>query len=245
VTGASGLIGGILLEGLAGSRQIQGLDRRSGQNTDLAVDMRHLSDVAAAFAGVDTVIDLAANPRFDASWEEMYANNLQATINAFEAARRTGVRRVIFASSNHVTGLAERDEPFASIVAGRYEGLDPASVPRLTTDGPIRPDGPYGIAKAMGEATGRYYAEEHGLSVVCLRIGSVNREDRATNPREFSTLLSHRDLVQLVRCAVDAPDTVRFGVYYGASANRWCIWDLDNARRELGYEPLDDAERWR
>jgi nucleoside-diphosphate-sugar epimerase len=239
------LIGGILLGGLGGSRQIQGLDQRSGATTDVVVDMRHLGDVVGAFAGIDTVVDLAANPRFDASWEEIYTNNLQATINAFEAARVTGVRRVIFASSNHVTGLAERDEPFASIVAGRYDQLDHATVARLTTEDPIRADGPYGIAKAMGEAAGRYYAEEHGMSVVCLRIGSVNREDRPTNAREFSTLLSHRDLLQLVQCAVDAPGTVRFGVYFGVSGNRWRIWDIDNARRELGYEPLDDAERWR
>jgi nucleoside-diphosphate-sugar epimerase len=207
--------------------------------------MRRQEDAAAAFRGTDTVIDLAADPRDDASWDDVRANNLPATLNALEAARMAGVRRLIFASSNHVTGLAERDEPYASVVAGRYQNLDPATLPRLRTDAPVRPDGPYGIAKAMGEAAGRFYAEEHGMSVICLRIGSLHRENRPMNVRSYATFLSHRDLLGLVGACVAAPDGLRFGIYYGVSANRWRIWDIENAERELHYGPLDDAERWR
>ena len=78
--------------------------------------------------------------------------------------------------------MYERDEPYASIVAGRYDGLDPDDLPRLTADAPIRPDGPYGIGKAFGEAAARYYAEEFGLSVICLRIGTVNAREPAREP---------------------------------------------------------------
>jgi uronate dehydrogenase len=245
ITGANGLVGGVLLEGLRRTHSVRGLDIRPGGRADLIVDMRRQEDAAAAFLGADTVIDLAANSRADASWEDVRANNLPATLNALEAARRAGVRRLIFASSNHVTGLAERDEPYTSIVAGRYKGLEPATLLRLRTDAPVRPDGPYGIAKAMGEAAGRFYAEEYGMSVICLRIGSFVREDRPVNTRNYATFLSHRDLLALVGACLSAPDGLRFGIYYGVSANRWRIWDIENAERELHYGPLDDAERWR
>ena len=166
-------------------------------------------------------------------------------MNALEAARLAGVRRVVFASSNHVTGMVERDEPYASILAGAYDGLDPSSLLRVGVDDPVRPDGPYGIGKALGEAAARYYAEEYGLSVICLRIGTVNQANRPTNARHFSTLLTHRDLVELVRCCLEAPESLRFAVFYGVSGNTWRIWDIENARETIGFEPRDNAESWR
>jgi nucleoside-diphosphate-sugar epimerase len=244
ITGASGLIGQILREDLGSSHSLQGIDRQADTGVR-RVDMRRLGRLVAAFEGIDTVIDLAANSDADASWREAYANNLRITINALEAARLTRVRRVVFASSNHVMGLAERDDPYARVLAGRYEGLDPDTLPRLSPDAPVRPDGPYGIAKAAGEAAGRFYAERHGLSVLCLRIGTVNHANRPTNQRQFSTLLTRRDLVSLVEGCLAAPESLRFGIYFGVSANRWRIWEIENARGQLGYRPVDDAEQWR
>lgn len=245
ITGASGLIGGVLLDGLAHRYDVQGVDRSQGPRVTTVADSRRLEQLTAAFDGVDTVIDLAANADANAGWDDVCANNLAATLNAFEAARLTRVRRLVYASSNHAVGLAEHDQPYASILAGRYAGLDPASIPRLAAQAPVRPDGPYGIGKVFGEAIARHHAETYGISALCLRIGSVNRDDRPTSPRQFSIWLSHRDLVQLVQCCLAAPDSVRFGIYFGVSANRWRIWEIENARRELGYEPRDDAERWR
>jgi uronate dehydrogenase len=84
------------------------------------------------------------------------------------------------------------------------------------------------------------------MSVICLRIGTVRRDDGLTSPRHFATLLSHRDLRHLVECALTAPPPEHnFGVYYGASANTWRIWRIDDAVSDLGYEPVDDAERLR
>ncbi len=155
------------------------------------------------------------------------------------------MRKVVFASSNHVTGLYERDDPYAAIVAGRYAGLQPAAIPMITSAHPIRPDGYYGVGKAVGEALGRLYAEEHGLSVICLRIGTVNTADRPRDQRHFSTLLTHADLVQLVRCAIEAPDDVSFAVFYGVSSNTWRFWDIEEATAAIGYSPRDNAETWR
>jgi uronate dehydrogenase len=173
------------------------------------------------------------------------ANNIPATLNALEAAHRAGVPRLVFASSNHVTGLYERDEPYASIVEGAYGGLDPAALTRISAADPIRPDGPYGVGKALGEAAGRMYAELHGLSVICLRIGTVNAEGRPLSARQFATLLTHGDLVQLVERSLLAPASERFGIFYGVSGNTWRIWDIADARARLGYEPRDDAEQFR
>jgi nucleoside-diphosphate-sugar epimerase len=246
ITGARGLIGGILRESLAQAYDVSALDyRRRGPLRVRRDDMTRLGSVASRFGDQDVVIDLAADPRLGAPWETVYRNNLRATYNAYEAARRAGVRRVVFASSNHVTGLYERDEPYASIVAGRYEGLDPLALPRITSRHAIRPDSYYGAGKAFGEALGRFYAEQHGLSVICLRIGTVSASDRPGEPRDFATLLTHADLVRLVRAAIEAPGDVGFAVVYGVSANTWRIWDVDEARDTIGYDPRDDAEAWR
>ena len=246
ITGAAGLVGGVLREELAADYDVSGVDMRPVDGIEcLVADTTDLEAVLPAYDGVDTVIDLASVPDQDSPWDVVYANNLPSTYNALEAARRVGARRVIFASSNHATGNYEDDEPYASIVAGRYDGLEPGNFPLVTVDMPIRPDGPYGIGKAFGEAAGRYYSDRHGLSVICLRIGTLNREGCPLVPRHFATLLSHRDLVQLVCRCIEAPDAVRFAIFYGVSGNTWRFWDISNSRELAGYEPEDDAERWR
>lgn len=245
LTGASGLIGRVLRQGIAEAYVLRTIDKVPGPGVDLVADVRRVQRMEKAFAGAAAVVDLAANPRVDTSWALVKDNNLAAAIGTLEAARRAGVARVVLASSNHVTGLYERDEPYASVLAGRYEGLDPEAVPRLHAYSPIRPDGFYAVGKSAAEAAGRYYAEEYGLSVICLRIGTVNRDDRPRNPREYATLLTHRDLVQLVHRCLEAPREVGFGVFYGVSRNTWRIWDIGDAAAVLGYEPLDDAESFR
>jgi nucleoside-diphosphate-sugar epimerase len=242
VTGAAGSIGSILVEALAGDYVVHGLDVARGPGVERVVDVTRSSRVEPAFEGMRAVVDLAADSSVSATWDSVLTNNVPATVNVLEAARKAGVRRVVFASSNHVVGMYERDEPYASIVAGVYEGLDPDELPRLGTDVPVRPDGPYGIGKALGEAAARYYSEAFGLSVICLRIGTVNRANRPTGARHFATLLTHRDLVHLVRCCLEAPDSLRFAVFYGVSANTWRFWDIEGARRMIGYAPEDDAE---
>ena len=246
ITGAAGLVGGVISDGLRADYDVSGVDIRPVDGIpSLVADTTDLDAVLPAYEGVDTLIDLASVPDQDSPWDVVYANNLPSTYNALEAARRAGARRVIFASSNHATGNYEDDEPYASIVAGRYEGLEPGSIPLVSVDMPIRPDGPYGIGKAFGEAAGRYYSDHFGLSVICLRIGTLNRESRPLVARHFATLLTHGDLVRLVRACVDAPESVGFAVFYGVSNNTWRFWDISNSRELVGYAPADDAERWR
>ena len=247
ITGAAGLVGGVLRGGLADDYDLRGLDIApvAGMDSATVADAADLDAGLAAYDGVDAVIDLASVPDQHSPWNVVRDNNLPSTWNALESARRAGAKRVIFASSNHATGNYENDEPYLSIVAGEYGGLTPGGFPLVAPDMPIRPDGPYGVGKAFGEAAGRYYSDVHGLSVICLRIGTLNRESRPTSVRHFATLLTHGDLVRLVRGCLDAPDSLRFAVFYGVSDNTWRFWDISNARELVGYAPADDAERWR
>lgn len=246
VTGARGLIGQLLLPALASEFDVSGVDRRTrGRGQVTRRNLTSLRAARSAVRGADVVVDLAAKAASDTPWRDVERNNVPVSMNILEAARLEGVQRVIVASSNHVTGLYELDEPYASVTAGSYEGIEPAALPRLSRDVPARPDGFYALGKLLGEAAGRHYSETGGPSVLCLRIGSVNRSGIPTNPRHFATLLSHRDLIDLVRCCICAPMTLRYGVYYGVSANTWRIWEIADAQKELGYAPRDDAEQWR
>ena len=246
ITGASGLIGGVLTDALSDTYELSGVDVNPPPNFDsLAADMTDLTAIQPAFEAQDVVIDLAAASASTTAWEQVYKNNVPSTYNALEAARKAGVKRVIFASSNHVTGMYENDYPYSAIVAGRYEGLDPLNTPYITADMPIRPDGPYGIGKALGEAAGRHYSDEYGLSVICLRIGTVNAENRPHTVRNFATLLTHRDLVHLVETCVEAPDELRFAIFYGVSDNKWRFWDISDSMKAIGFRPQDNAESWR
>jgi len=246
ITGAAGLLGGVLSRGLGERYEILGVDRARGAGARVRrANTAKSRSLAQLFSGADAVVDLAGVGGTDVPWREVWKNNVRATMNALESARQAGVGRFVFASSNHVTGLYEGDQPYARIVSGDYDGLDPAVTPRIAADWPIRPDSAYAVGKALGEAAARWYADAFGLSAICLRIGTVNAEDRPLRPRHFATLLTHADLVRLVESALAAPLDLRFGVYYGVSTNTWRIWELRGAVNELGYEPADDAESFR
>ena len=125
-------------------------------------------------------------------------------------------------------------------VAGRYDEV--ASVPMLTHESPLHPSGIYGASKVWGEALGRHYADAHGLSVICVRIGRVTREDRPQSPREFAVWCSQRDIARFLERCIAAPPSIRFDTFFATSNNRWGYRDLTHARDVLGWEPLDRAE---
>lgn len=247
ITGAAGLIGTVLMQGLEDRYAIAGIDRaRRRPKNVMRVDLAKSKGVhGRRYEDADAIIDLAGIPDTTTAWNAVWKNNIPATMNSLEAARRAGVRRYIFASSNHVTGMYEREWPWSAIVDGEYTGIDPDSIPQIRASSPVRPDSAYAAGKALGEIAARWYSDAHGLSAICLRIGTVNRADRPEAARHFATLLTHRDLLRLVECALEAPAELRFGVYYGVSRNTWRFWDISDAAADLGYDPQDDAERFR
>ncbi|OGL04065.1 MAG: hypothetical protein A3E31_02980 [Candidatus Rokubacteria bacterium RIFCSPHIGHO2_12_FULL_73_22] len=240
VTGMSGLIGGALRRRLEGRYALSALNRRPvpGVPTRQA-DIADLDAIQPAFAGVDAVVHLAAAVG-EPPWDEVLHHNVVGTYNVFEAARRAGVRRVVYASSGATVSGHERDHPYAALVAGRYAEV--AEWPRLTHEAPPRPAGLYGCSKLWGEALGRLYADTHGLSVLCVRIGAVTAEDRPTAPRHFAVWCSQRDVAQMLERCIAAPPDIRFEILYAVSDNRWGYRDLERARRVVGFEPADRAE---
>ena len=251
ITGANGLIGSFLAERLPalGEYELSGLDIVRNPSPSFAsfteADCNDYDAIAPAFEGIDGVVHLAANAPVSTPWPDVLRNNIASTHNVYEAARNAGVKRLVFASSNHAVGNFEMDEPYASIVRGDYTAVDedPSEIPEVNRFVPVRPDSDYGVSKVFGEATGRYYSEHFGMEVACLRIGTVNRENAPTDIRSLATWLSHRDLTQLVHLCLTRQ--LRFEIFYGVSDNRWRFWAIEHAREVLGYLPQDDAEDYR
>jgi len=236
ITGCNGLVGRIMWADLESDFDLYGLDISSSRSSQkiFQADISRAEQVQSVFSHIPAltyIIHLAGDPHIDADWDSVFANNIGGTKNVYEAARLAGVRRIVFASSNHVTGA--------------YEGFPPSlhtkKISRqITARDPILPDGFYGVSKAAGEAIARMYYELYGLESICLRIGSVTKDDNPNiHPRFESTWLSHRDLIQLVRKSLSAD--VKFGIYYGVSGNTNRFWDISNAETELAYHPEDNA----
>jgi nucleoside-diphosphate-sugar epimerase len=241
VTGMSGLIGEAVRRRLGGRWALRALNRRpvAGVETHRA-DIGDLDAIAPAFRDVDAVVHLAANVQANPPWEAVLRDNVVGTYNVFEAARRAGVKRVVYASSGATVSNIERDEPYAALTAGRYDEV--AEWPVLTYESPTRPHGLYGCSKIWGEALARHFADSAGMSMICLRIGHVSAEDRPVKPREFSVWCSRRDIAQMVERSLAAPDSLRFDVFFVTSDNKWGYRDIEHARAVVGYAPEDRAE---
>jgi nucleoside-diphosphate-sugar epimerase len=244
ITGMSGLIGGALRRRLEGRYQLRALNRGAIEGVDChRADVGDLDAIRPAFAGIDAVVHLAANAHGTAPWADVLHHNVVGTYNVFEAARLAGVTRVIYASSGATVAAIEREEPYRALVEGRAREGD--RWPMLTHESPARPAGLYGCSKVWGEALARHYSDAHAMSMLCLRIGAVNAEDRPTAERQFSVWCSQRDVTQMIERALTAPESVRFGVFFVVSNNRWSYRDLEHARTVLGYAPDDHAEAHR
>lgn len=258
VTGAYGLIAGAVYRRLSAlpeqyevyalARRTEPSERAPKERLDIPedrfflVDMADLDAVERAFTGMDTVVHMAADPRPDAQWDSLLQSNIVGTRNAFEAATRTGVKRVVYASSIMVSWGYQADDPYKALSEGRFGDLAKQEIHTVTHEWPPRPTGLYPATKVWGEALARYSADVNGLSSLCLRIGWVNAEDHPHRPESGAVWCSQRDVVQLVEKAVEAPDHLKFGIYYGVSNNKWRWVDIDHAREELGYIPRDSAE---
>ncbi len=223
-TGASGGIGTMIrpllaarYAGLVLSDMVKPANLLPGE-TFVAADLTKPEEVAAAVKGAHSVIHFGGFS-VEGPWETILQANIIGCYNLFDAAQKAGVKRVIFASSNHAVGFYRRSQ-------------------KIRTDVTTRPDSRYGVSKAFGEALGAMYADKHGLSVTCLRIGNVGTT--ALDVRRLAIWVSPEDLVQLIGIGLDHPD-IRFEIMYGASDNASSWWDNSNARK-LGYRPVSKSE---
>ncbi len=234
LTGAAGGLG-TLMRGLLPSYgytlrlldvvPVEPLPGEDGQERTEEVITADLADRAAlreAVRDVDAIVHLAGIS-LEASFEKILRANIEGTYNLYEAAREEGVRRVVFASSNHAVGYTPRPR----------EGD-----PLIPVDVPHRPDTFYGLSKCFGEDLAQLYWDRHGIETVSVRIGSCFPEP--TSVRMLSVWMSPADGARLFHAALTA-EGVGHTVVHGSSANTRLWWDLSSARA-LGYEPRDDSE---
>lgn len=227
LTGAAGGLGTALRERLkTNCTTLRLSDRRdigaaaAGEEVVLA-DLADAAAVDAMVEGVDAIVHMGG-----VSVEGPFGPILQANIvgayNLYEAARKHGVRRIVFASSNHVTGFYRQDQT-------------------ITADHPARPDGFYGLSKAFGEDLARLYFDRYGIETACIRIGSSFAEPR--DRRMLATWLSFDDLHRLITACLSTP-VLGHSIVFGMSNNAVTWWDNSRARH-VGYVPKDSSDIFR
>lgn len=227
LTGAAGGLGKVLRESLRPYARVMRLsdkaplgEAREGEEV-VPCDLADKKAVDELVRGCDAIVHLGG-VSVERPFEEVLDANIRGVFHVYEGARRHGVRRVVFASSNHVIGFHKQGE-------------------LLDAESPRRPDGYYGLSKSYGEDLSRFYFDRYGIETACLRIGSSFPEPK--DRRMLATWLSYRDLTELVRCCLFAP---RLGhtIVYGASDNREKWWDNRHAAH-LGFVPRDSSEPFR
>lgn len=234
VTGAAGRIGSYFAEHSHEKYKlrlmVQPGEEKAGEiaayGEVVAADLSDLAHLKEICQGMDTVLHLAGDPDPSATWESLLPNNIIGTYNIMVAARAAGCRRVIYASSIHAVSGYSADV-------------------QVKTDEPVNPGDLYGVTKCFGEALGRYMAEQEGVSVIALRIGSFQplEAGRAEDAiRMLDSFISQRDLNQLIEKSID-DERLRFAIFQGISDNRFKRLDISDARELVGYAPQDDLTK--
>jgi len=184
-------------------------------------DLADKQAVHELVAGVDAILHFGG-VSVERPFEEILGANISGVFHIYEAARRHGVKRIVFASSNHVIGFYGQDQT-------------------IDAHAPRRPDSYYGLSKSYGEDMATFYFDRYGIETVSIRIGSSFPEPH--NRRMMSTWLSYDDLTQLIERALFTP-RVGHTVVYGMSANREVWWD-NHLAAHLGFEARDSSEIFR
>ncbi len=227
LTGAAGNLGKELRPRLKAYCNVLRLSHRSpmgepGPGEEIVVAaLEDKAQMMALLEGVDAVVHMGGVST-EQPWEPILAGNIIGAVNLYESARLNGTKRIVFASSNHVTGFYRQDEV-------------------ITPKTPPKPDGFYGLSKAFGEDLAQLYWDRWGIETVSLRIGSsfTVPKDR----RMLATYLSYDDLERLVVAALTAP-IVGHSIIYGMSDNQTTWWDNTSAKH-IGYRPQDSSDVFR
>ncbi|WP_151639481.1 NAD-dependent epimerase/dehydratase family protein [Noviherbaspirillum aerium] len=227
ITGAAGNVGKVMRERLAPFARILRLSDvkpfgpEKPNEEHMLCDLGDMAGVHQLLKDCDAIVHLGGIS-VEAPFQPILNANIVGVYNLYEAARKHGIGRIVFASSNHVIGFYEQNQT-------------------IDTEVPMRPDTMYGVSKGFGELLSRFYFDRYGIETVCLRIGSAYHEP--LDRRMMSTFLSFDDLTELIRCSLYT-ENVGHTVVYGVSANRNCWWDNSKARH-LGFQPKDTSEVFR
>ena len=243
LTGAGGRVGQAILDGIGPAYDWRLLDREPlgadalpdgvAEEDVFVADVTDEDALREAMDGVGAVVHLAGDPRPNAPWDSVLRNNIDGAHAVFEAAVDAEVGKVAFASSNHAVGAYETDDRTPDIYRRDDEyRLNGSELPR--------PSNLYGVSKATGEVLGRYYHDEHDLSVACVRIGNLTK---GHPPKEYergqAMWLSHRDCAHLFDRCLQAD--YGYEIVFGISDNDRKYYSIERARRVLGYHPQDNS----
>lgn len=227
LTGAAGGLGKALRDRLKANCDVLRLSDKSslgpaqpGEEIVLA-DLANAAEVDAMVAGCDAIVHLGGIS-VEAPFEAILQANILGVYHLYEAARKHGVKRIVFASSNHVTGFYKQSET-------------------INADHPARPDSYYGVSKAFGEDFSRFYFDRYGIETACVRIGSSFPEPR--DRRMLATWLSYDDLHRLIAACLSTP-VLGHSIIFGMSDNAVTWWDNSRARH-VGYVPKDSSDVFR
>lgn len=227
LTGAAGGLGQALRSRLKANCDVlrlsdcAALGEAAAHEEIMLADLADAKAVNAAVQGVQAIVHLGG-----VSVEGPFGPILQANIlglyNLYEAARSHGVKRIVFASSNHVTGFYRQSET-------------------IDASAPPRPDSLYGLSKAFGEDLSRFYFDRYGIETACVRIGSSFAEPR--DRRMLATWLSFDDLHRLITACLTTP-VLGHSIIFGMSDNAVTWWDNRRAKH-IGYVPQDSSDIFR
>jgi len=240
LTGAGGHVGRTVLEGLRDEYDWRLMYHSQPMEEPafpyVTGEVQDHDDVRAAMEGVGAVIHLAGDPRPEAPWDSVLRNNIDGTHTVYEVAVQQGVEKVIYASSNHAVGAFETEKRTPEMYRPADDfALDGSEFPR--------PGNRYGISKATGELIGRYFHDEHGISVCNIRIGNLNENYPPIDyERGQAMWLSPRDCAHVHQCALEAD--YGFEIVYGISDNDRKYYSIQRAKEVLGYDPKDNSAEW-
>ena len=227
ITGAAGRLGSELRRGLAPLARKLRLASRNGiadladNEESVSFDLADEAAVLAAAEGCDAIVHFGGAP-LERPWQEILDSNIRGSYHIYEAARKHGVRRVVYASSVHAIGFHRLED-------------------HIDANAPHRPDGLYGLSKCFVEDLGRLYWDKFGTETVALRIFSSFPEP--ADRRMLWSWLSFEDCNRLTTAALTAP-RVGFTVSFGISDN--AVKPVDNRlANHLGYLPQDNSEAFR
>lgn len=242
ITGASGLIGRLTWQNLGHKYDFSGLNRRTvTEIPNTEADISDFDSILPAFKGIDMVVHMANYTSEVHSWDKHLQMGIIGTRNVYEASRLNGITRVVLGSTGDTMTGYEMEYPYGELAAGEYDKVnEPWKM--LTHTDPIRPKSIYGACKAFCEALGHWYSDRYAMSVICIRLGGVLKENHPTLRRQYPGWLAQQDCVNMIDRCLSAPRFIKYDIFNAISDNKYRWRDISHAKEILGWEPQGRAE---
>jgi nucleoside-diphosphate-sugar epimerase len=252
ITGAAGLIGGIVFDHLKSlGNEVVGVDRphdiwlSAGRNTDdenarsrvdveLELTTADDAELEEVLQGADVLIHLAADADPSNPDRSMIRNNIEVVTNIFRCARSSAVRRVIVASS----GLAQAGLEKLFDEGGPFHGR------MITVQDGVAPTSTYAASKIYAEVLAEMHARVHGMETIAVRIGTVIPDEQrhwARGGRLQATAFLGEDVRRFFEAAVNTQiEGHLLTVAQSDSPGRFL--DLEPGLSKLKWQPMEWPE---